>query len=133
MDLAPTLLALAGIDPADHSVGREMRGQSLLPYLVGDSPQIIEGERSMGWEMYSHRALHNGDWKITWVWTPAGEAAWQLYDLSTDPGETTDLAQRHPDRLRMMIEQWDSYARETGAVPLDRDVSGYPTWQLIHD
>ena len=133
MDLAPTLLALAGIDPADHPIGREMRGQSLLPYLVGDSPQIIEGERSMGWEMYSHRALHNGDWKITWVWTPAGEAAWQLYDLSTDPGETTDLAQRHPERLRMMIEQWDSYARETGAVPLDRDVSGYPTWQLIHD
>ncbi len=133
MDLAPTLLDLAGIDPADHPVAREMRGQSLLPYLVGDNPEVFEGERPVGWEMYSHRALHNGDWKITWVWTPAGEAAWQLYDLSTDPGETTDLAERHPDRLRMMIEQWDSYARETGAMPLERDVSGYDTWQFIHD
>ena len=133
MDLAATLLELAGVDLADIPVGQRMRGQSLLAYLEGDSPQVIEGERPVGWEMYSHRALHNGDWKITWVWTPAGEAAWQLYDLGTDPGETMDLAERHPERLRTMVDQWDAYARETGAVPLDRDVSGYSSWQLFHD
>ena len=90
-------------------------------------------QASAGWEMFSHRALHRGNWKITWIWTPTGEAAWQLYDLSTDPAETIDLAEAYPERLQAMIAEWHAYAKETGVLPLDRDVSGFRSWQLVHE
>ena len=62
-----------------------------------------------------------------------GEAAWQLYDLSTDPAETIDLAEAYPERLQAMIAEWHAYAAETGVLPLDRDVSGFRSWQLVHE
>ena len=62
-----------------------------------------------------------------------GEAAWQLYDLSTDPAETIDLAEAYPERLQAMIAEWHAYAKETGVLPLDRDVSGFRSWQLVHE
>ena len=33
----------------------------------------------------------------------------ELYDISRDPGETTDLAGRHPDIARKMIKQYDAW------------------------
>ena len=133
MDLTVTMAELAGVDLARETAVQSMRGQSLLPWLEGARNDAIEGERTTGWEMFSHRALNSGDWKIVWIWTPAGEGAWQLYDLSSDPAETIDLADRYPERLQTMIEQWESYAEETGVVALDRDVSGYSSWQLFHE
>lgn len=134
MDVAVTLLDIAGIDIAQDATTQTMRGQSLLPYLQGTGEQqAFDGDRSTGWEMFSHRAFHSGDWKITWIWTPSGEGAWQLYDLSTDPAETIDLAAQYPDRLQSLIDQWDRYALETGVMPLARDVSGLESWQLIHE
>ena len=133
MDLTVTMADLAGVDLARETAVQSMRGQSLLPWLEGARNDAIEGDRTTGWEMFSHRALNSGDWKIVWIWTPAGEGAWQLYDLGSDPAETIDLADRHPERLQAMIEQWESYAEETGVVVLDRDVSGYSSWQLFHE
>ena len=133
MDLAVTMAELAGADPVGEAAVQDMRGQSLLPFLEGAQDNAVDGERTHGWEMWSHRALNSGDWKVTWIWTPAGEGAWQLYDLSTDPAETIDLAERYPERLQTMIEQWDRYAQETNVVPLNRDASGYSSWQLVHE
>ncbi len=133
MDLAVTMIELAGIDPTLQASAQSMRGLSLLPYLQGAREDAVGSQRTTGWEMFSHRALNSGDWKIAWIWTPAGEASWQLYDLSSDPAETIDLADRHPERLQSMIQQWERYAEETGVVMLDRDVSGYSSWQLVHE
>lgn len=133
MDLAVTMVELAGLDSAGNATVRNMRGQSLLPFLEGAQGNAVDGERTHGWEMFSHRALNSGDWKITWIWTPAGDGAWQLYDLSSDPAETIDLADRYPERLQTMIELWERYAEETNVVALDRDVSGYSSWQLVHE
>ncbi len=133
MDLAVTMVELADLDSASDDTVRNMRGQSLLPFLEGAQGNAVDGERTHGWEMFSHRALNSGDWKITWIWTPAGEGAWQLYDLSSDLAETIDLAERYPERLQTMIELWEQYAEETDVVALDRDVSGYSSWQLVHE
>ena len=133
MDVAVTLLDLAGIDIANHASAQDMRGQSLLPYLRGIRDEAFGGDRTTGWEMFSNRALHQDDWKIAWIWTPSGEAAWQLYDLKSDPAETIDLANQYPERLQAMIEEWHRYAQETGVVPLGRDVGGFNSWQFIHD
>jgi len=41
---------------------------------------------------------------------------WQLYDIVADRGETTDLAQEHPDVLRALIVHYDAH-RTTHAIP----------------
>ena len=133
MDIAATPLDLAGVDMQRNATTASMRGRSLLPYLEGAADEIHDGESTAGWEMFSHRALHRGHWKITWIWTPTGAGNWQLYDLSTDPAETIDLAAEHPARLGAMIAEWHAYAEETGVLPLDRDVSGFHSWQLVHE
>lgn len=47
---------------------------------------------------------------------PTGTGKWQLYDLSTDQGETADLALQHPDKLQSLVALWKQYSEETGAV-----------------
>ena len=46
------------------------------------------------------QAVRKGTWKA--VRAP-GQATVSLYDLSTDPSEQTDLADRHPDVVQQFI------------------------------
>jgi arylsulfatase len=43
---------------------------------------------------------------------------WELFDLRTDPTETTDLAAAEPERLRQMIRRWYEEAERYGVLPL---------------
>ena len=52
---------------------------------------------------------------------PFGNAQWELFDLSTDPGETTDLSGTEAERLRAMVAAYEQYAQEVGVVPPDLD------------
>jgi hypothetical protein len=41
---------------------------------------------------------------------------WELFDLAVDPGETNDLAESQPEKLKEMLNGWDQYVVETGTV-----------------
>lgn len=41
---------------------------------------------------------------------------WQLYDVVADPGETRDLAGKHPEKLKELLCLFDQYVKETGTV-----------------
>jgi arylsulfatase A-like enzyme len=122
MDLAPTILEMAGIQhPAPLYNGREvvpMRGKSMLPFLSGSTATIHPTDFIQGWETCGRAAVRCGDWKILFIPKPKGPEKWQLYNLRTDPGEVHDLAEKEPDRLERMIKMWDQYVLETGVVPL---------------
>lgn len=124
MDLAPTILAMAGVShPAPQYQGREvvsMRGESFLPYILGQSPRIHAEEHITGWETCGRAALRKGSWKIVFIPKPKGPERWQLYDLSVDPGEVHDLSEQpeQQDRMKEMLKLWDLYVLETGVVPL---------------
>ncbi|TDJ31284.1 MAG: hypothetical protein E2O59_01040 [Gammaproteobacteria bacterium] len=62
-----------------------------------------------------------GRWKLTSIDLPFQEANFALYDLETDPGETTDLAARHPERFAALIEVWRTQRRELG-ITLPEDL-----------
>ncbi|KAJ2964098.1 hypothetical protein NQZ79_g978 [Umbelopsis isabellina] len=122
MDVMPTLLELAGI-PKPPSVynGRSvlsMRGSSWVPYLSGASDHIHDDEHVTGWELVGQGALRKGHWKINFVAKPFGSESWQLFDLSKDPGETTDLSEQEPEKLKELIKHWEQYALETQVVGL---------------
>ena len=122
MDLAPTILELAGVThPGTQYRGREihaMKGLSLLPYLDAQSEIVHSDSEAIGWELFGRRAIRQGHWKAVYIPKPAGPEAWQLYDLGSDPGEIHDLASTHPEKLKELIEHWDEYVEQNGVLEL---------------
>lgn len=129
MDLAPTILDMAGIKhPAPTYQGREivhMRGKSMVPYLEDRSPSIHEKDFINGWETCGRAACRKGDWKIVFIPKPKGPERWQLYNLAKDPGEIHDLADQEPERLRELLKLWDQYVLETGVIPLAPELGNW--------
>jgi hypothetical protein len=46
---------------------------------------------------------------------PTGKG-WQLYNIISDPAQTKNLANQHPDVLQQMISDYQSYAEDVGVV-----------------
>ena len=102
MDIAPTVLEVAGL-----RVPRPMDGQSLLR-PVPDRTLVLQSENPSGFRI---RGIMVGDLKVTRTW-PAGsrDESWsggrrEIYDLSRDPPERTNLAANHrsvPERAASM-------------------------------
>jgi arylsulfatase len=119
MDIAPTFLEIAGTTYPTKHKGREivpLRGRSLVPVLAGTSDSVRTENDPIGWELLGWRALRMGNWKITWIDAPFGESEWQLFDLSTDPGETKNLATENLGQLQRLLNQWSIYAEEVGII-----------------
>lgn len=125
-DISPTILALAGADPpGDRYGGRvvePMIGRNLLPLVEGRVDRVYEPTDVVGTELAGHAALFQGDYKIVRNRGPVGDGEWRLYDISRDPGETTDLAGVYPAELQRMLSQYQSYAKRNGVLPVP---SGY--------
>ena len=62
---------------------------------------------------------HLGDYKASSVPKPYGEGKWRLYNLKTDPGETTDLSADNPELLKKIVDGWKQYADEVGVLNND--------------
>ncbi|MEN8229280.1 MAG: arylsulfatase [Bacteroidota bacterium] len=101
IDVAPTLLELAGGNPEELNGLFDAPGISLVPYLEKD----IETERAPLFFHHERKnALRHGKWKITTI--DSGEA-WELYDLSKDRGETNNLADENRDKLNELVQLWE--------------------------
>jgi len=115
MDVLPTLIEAAGGDWHGTSYhGRKVqpvRGASWLPYLEGKAERVHPLDEAVASELFGRRAVRQGDWKLV----DLGDG-WKLYDIAKDPGETEDVAGRHPARVKALSRAWDDYARETGVV-----------------
>jgi choline-sulfatase len=105
VDIAPTILEIAGV-----TISSQMQGQSLLRiakanssadqpvYSMTDFPQ-----RAFGWsELESWRTG-----KFLYIRAPKPE----LYDLSSDPGATRNLAESSKATLETIASQLDAFDR----------------------
>ena len=106
VDILPTVLDFVRLD-----LPKERDGASLLPALRGDEAPgrlaLSESDGCDGGTMRPHRAsgltgklfgVRDGRWKYV-----TDFSGWEeLYDLETDPGETTDLSRRESERGETM-------------------------------
>ena len=120
------MLEIAGIAaPGDDWQGRPVEsitGQSFAGMLTGDA--ATSDERAIGIELLGKRALRSGDWKLLHMPKPYGSGEWQLFNIADDVGESTDLAEKHPEVRKRLEESWQEYERENGVIIPDW-VSGY--------
>jgi len=122
-DLAPTLLDVAGVSYDPDS----FYGRSLMPVLTGEQASVRSAQDSFGFEVSGNAALFRGQWKITRPAPPRGDNQWRLYDLSVDPGETTDLSGQHPELFADMLSEYQTYADTVGVVQLPPGENAYDT------
>ncbi|MEM7383709.1 MAG: sulfatase [Verrucomicrobiota bacterium] len=117
-DLYPTILEMAGLPlrPNQH-----LDGTSLAPLLKSGNPV---DRLALFWH-YPHYNRHpqsapvsvmrRGRWKLIESLESGGV---ELFDLSQDLGETTNLAKKEVGRVARMRGELDRWRREVGAEPM---------------
>jgi arylsulfatase A-like enzyme len=117
LDIMPTLLSLAGIEPPKE---RPLDGVDLSPLLLEGEPLP---DRPLYWASLSNRggraeAMRNGPWKLVVQHPKSAPGSFEnetveLYRLDRDPSEEQDLAKEQPDRAAAMLKQLKAWYADT--------------------
>jgi arylsulfatase A-like enzyme len=143
IDVLPTLLDVIGVDPPSHIRGvaqSPIQGISFAQALVDAAAP--DRHRTQYFEMFGHRSIYHDGWKAVCPYpgpslkegherghplgTPLTDQIlneldahdWELYDLSSDPGECHDVASSNPEKLEELKALWWSEAERYGVLPL---------------
>jgi arylsulfatase A-like enzyme/tetratricopeptide (TPR) repeat protein len=119
VDVAPTILELAGVSPR-----AEIDGVSLIPRLQGDGEEELSAYGETFGTLYQFnwselRFLRKDGFKFIEAPRP------ELYDLRSDPGETNNLWSENPPdvgkRLRRELDRTVKAERQTAEKPVDEE------------
>jgi len=102
-DLFVACAELAGAKLPDDRV---LDGRNPLPLIKGESVSAKADERSFFFTYRSHAGLRQGPWKIV---REKPQQDWRLFHLGRDVGETTDLADEHPEQVERLAEEWERW------------------------
>ena len=112
IDLAPTILSLAGGTWPKEFAGQELPGnpgKDISPSFAEDK----KIDRDYLWWLHDgNRAIRKGDWKLV----AAKGDAWELFDLAHDRAENDDLAEKQPAKVRELKTDWESALSEFKGV-----------------
>jgi arylsulfatase A-like enzyme len=111
-DIPATIFALTGVgpDPVQPLDGRDLSAVLAGGTLDRDAiywhyPHYHPG----GATPYS--AIRSGSWRLVHFYEDDRD---ELYDLASDPSETTDLVAKQPERARALRAQLDAWLAEVG-------------------
>ena len=116
MDLAPTFLEIAGAHYPDDGSVRPMLGESIGQFLAGDA-DAVHGDDYVTTQYTGGRAyLRQGRWKISTLERPFDESKFELFDMVTDPQESTNLAEDEPEKFDELIGLWRVERKKLGII-----------------
>ncbi|TWU35048.1 sulfatase family protein [Novipirellula artificiosorum] len=110
LDIAPSVLSLAGGMDAVEAVKSELDGINVLPLM--NAPQIVT-ERSLFFRFWDQAAIRQGKWKYLFV----GAGSEYLFDLESDQHEQLNRMEEHPeiaDRLKQELSTWTNSIHPPG-------------------
>lgn len=107
IDIMPTILEITGaVYPSKYN-GQDItpvKGISLLPVI---KKQSIERKEPLFWQWDKGKAIRQGKWKLV----SDKNGPWELYDMSIDKTETTNMIETYPKvakRLDSLYSNWYS-------------------------
>jgi arylsulfatase A-like enzyme len=126
VDILPTLLDLAAVDPSDVMTER-MVGESLLPVVEGSASgcEVAVTEKEVRGESDLRFGFRTPSWKFLYDGTCDEH---RLYDLDADPAEQENVATEHPgvvdefrDRLNERLESIERTSSDVEIPDLETD------------
>ncbi len=123
IDIAPTILDLAkvGVPQVHKGVAQLPIHGTSLRYSFEDGAARSR-HQTQYFEMFSHRAIWHDGWKAITFHRRGNtydQDPWELYNVAEDFSECHDLADRHPEVLKKLVELWWAEAGKYGVLPLD--------------
>ncbi|MEM7395355.1 MAG: arylsulfatase, partial [Verrucomicrobiota bacterium] len=110
IDLLPTLAEACGI-PLPGGV--KLDGRNILPLLTGKTKALperflfMQHNRANVPPKYKNCMVRKGPWKAVGNrGTPEG---FEFYNIEQDPGEKTNLASEHPDKVRTFVRAYETW------------------------
>jgi len=127
MDLLPTFARLAGTEPPSD---RTIDGHDVRPIMRGEAGAASPYRAFYYYHMEQLHAVRSGRWKLhlpredrrTFHAEDAGPAGALLFDMESDPGETTDVADEHPEVVAELAGLAEQAREELGDT--DREAKG---------
>jgi arylsulfatase len=133
-DIAPTILEAAGIEMPEvyDSVEQQpMDGDSMIYSF--DAPNAPNVKQRQYYEMFGNRAIWVDGWKaatlhanrMPWdinVTLPFEQDVWNLYHTAEDFSESTDLAEKYPEKLAELQAIFEEEAWKYDVYPLYDDM-----------
>ena len=105
LDMFPTLMAMAGL-PMPQT--RPLDGKNIWPALRDGTASPVE---SYYWAWRNEDALRTDQWRLHRFFDHA-----ELYDIRQDVGETTNVADAHPDVVKSLTAKMNTWAESLGAA-----------------
>jgi len=104
LDIMPTVLAAVGkpSEPDD-----KLDGVDLLPCLRGE--KTGQPHDVLYWRFHAKQAVRSGDWKLV---KEQRRGRWELYNLADDIGESKDLAEKMPEKVKELKKAWQEWNAE---------------------
>jgi arylsulfatase A-like enzyme len=116
LDILPTVLA-ATEDKFSHK--NKLDGINLLPYFNGENKE--PPHEALYWRFGAQMAIRMGDWKLTKAldedskFNRADKASAdgsRLYNLKKDIGETNNMSDSNPEKVKALTEAWNQWNKE---------------------
>jgi len=130
-DVAPTIYEAVGVPPPTSVDGiKQLPVDGISMSYSFDDASAPSRRTSQLFELQGNAALYENGWmassrptRAPWVFSGPGglptDGQWELYNLTEDYSQSRDLAQRYPERLKSMQEEFWKEAAAGNVLPLD--------------
>ncbi len=111
IDLLPTLISLCKLKTPEGV--KKFDGNNLQPQLVGNqkpSPRrtlVVESQRIEHPKKYRKFSVMTDRWRLV-----NGE---ELYDITADPGQKTDISNKHPKMVKALRNHYEKWWKDVSA------------------
>jgi len=133
-DIAPTIMEAIGIEVPDsyHGIKQQPMDGVSMKYSFNDA-DAPNAKKRQYYEMFGNRAIWVDGWKavtlhgqrMPWVIgsvTPFEDDVWELYHVAEDFSESTDLADKYPEKLEELKAIFEEEAWKYNVYPLYDDM-----------